>query len=61
MKGSDQASSSGNILANLKTVGVISHGCGPAREDYEPIDELVDEENAVDNSRGSGNHGSVIN
>ena len=31
MKGSDAAAGTGNTLANLKTVGVISSGCGPDR------------------------------
>ena len=31
-------------------MGIISQGVGPTREDYEPIDELVDEENNPDSS-----------
>lgn len=27
---------------------MVSSGCGPSKEDYEPIDELVDEENAAE-------------
>ena len=50
MKGSDHP----GPLANIRTVnGVISTGCGPTHQDYEPIDELVDEENAADNSSRS--------
>ena len=48
MKSSDMA----NPLANLKTTGMISAGCGPSKDEYEPIDELVDEENLGESGMG---------
>lgn len=53
VRGSDQVDS--GLIANLQTspMGIISQGVGPTRDDYEPIDELVDEENHPDSSENN--------
>ncbi|CDW87288.1 wd40 repeat-containing protein [Stylonychia lemnae] len=61
IKSSDMA----HPLANLKTNGAVSSGCGPSKEDYEPIDELVDEENLAESgiarNTSRGGHGTQTN
>lgn len=39
-----------NTLQKTRTTGIISSNGFPQKEDYEPIDELVDEENASESN-----------